>query len=59
LDTTLLVYPPGIETLPVSIFSLLHYGANESVAAICLIQMLTIALLFSFFLKNFELKILI
>lgn len=46
LDTTILVYPAGVETLPVSIFSLLHYGAGEMVAALCLIQLLTIAALF-------------
>ena len=55
LDTTILVYPAGIETLPVSIFSLLHYGANEQVAAICLIQMVTIALLLMVFVRNFKL----
>jgi len=45
LDTTILIYPPGIETLPISIFSLLHYGANEMVAALCLIQVLVIVML--------------
>nr|NQU90424.1 iron ABC transporter permease [Bacteroidota bacterium] len=44
LDTTILIYPPGIETFPVRIFSLLHYGANEMVAALCLIQITVIIL---------------
>ena len=43
LGTTLLVVPPGRETVPLKIYNLLHYGAHREVAALCLIQ---IALLF-------------
>ena len=33
---TLLVAPPGVTTLAVRVFSLLHYGAEDRVAALCL-----------------------
>ncbi len=36
LAATLLVTPPGISTLSVRIFGLLHYGAEDRVAALCL-----------------------
>ncbi len=50
LDTAVLTYPPGMETIPVRIFSLLHYGTHETVAALCLWQIIiiiAIVLLFS------------
>jgi len=38
LGTTLLVIPPGRETIPIKIYNLMHYGADSSVAALCLIM---------------------
>ena len=40
VETTLLVLPPGGETLAVRIFNLLHYGHNSHVNALCLILLL-------------------
>ncbi len=40
LGTTLLVCPPGIETIPVKIYNLMHYGADDMVAALCIILLL-------------------
>ena len=37
LGTTLLVIPPGRETIPIKIYNLMHYGADQMVAALCLI----------------------
>ena len=37
VDTTLLVAPPGLTTLPVRIFGLLHYGPGRLVAALSVI----------------------
>jgi iron(III) transport system permease protein len=37
LGTTLLIMPPGKTTLPVKIYNLMHYGAEQMVAALCLI----------------------
>jgi iron(III) transport system permease protein len=37
LGVTLLVTPPGIETIPIKIYNLMHYGAESMVAALCLI----------------------
>lgn len=42
LAATLLVCPPGVSTIAVRIFGLLHYGAEDRVSAFCL--MLTLAL---------------
>lgn len=36
LSATLLVSPPGVSTLSVRIFGLLHYGAEDRVSALCL-----------------------
>ncbi len=36
LGVTLLIVPPGVETLPVRIYNLMHYGAEEAVAALSL-----------------------
>ncbi|MGA1824147.1 MAG: ABC transporter permease [bacterium] len=40
LDATLLVMPPGKTTLAVRIYTLMHYGANKLVAALCLILLI-------------------
>jgi len=40
LTGTLLVTPPGIETLSVRIYSLYHYGAGNMVAALSLFLIL-------------------
>ncbi|MDQ2090076.1 ABC transporter permease [Marimonas arenosa] len=40
LTATLLVSPPGRQTLTVKIYSLLHYGASDRVAALCLMVLL-------------------
>ena len=37
LGTTVLLMPPGNETIPVKIYNLMHYGAYELVNALCLI----------------------
>ena len=37
LGTTLLIMPPGKTTLPVKIYNLMHYGAEQMVAALCLV----------------------
>jgi len=37
LGATLLVIPPGRETIPIKIYNLMHYGADQMVAALCLI----------------------
>lgn len=37
LGTTLLIIPPGRETIPIKIYNLMHYGADQKVAALCLI----------------------
>lgn len=42
LAATLLVCPPGVSTISVRIFGLLHYGAEDRVSAFCL--MLTLVL---------------
>ncbi len=36
LAATILVTPPGMTTLPVRIFGLIHYGVEDQVAGICL-----------------------
>ncbi len=37
VDAVLLVAPPGMQTLPMQVFNLLHYGHNSHVNALCLI----------------------
>lgn len=37
LGVTLLVIPPGTSTIPIKIYNFMHYGAEETVAALCLI----------------------
>jgi iron(III) transport system permease protein len=50
LGTTLLISPPGVETIPVKIYNMMHYGAEEMVAALCIILMTLIFILSSAFL---------
>ncbi|MFA6309118.1 MAG: hypothetical protein WC677_05165 [Clostridia bacterium] len=39
---TLLVTPPGYQTLTVKIYNYVHYGSSETVAAMCLFMMLVV-----------------
>ena len=36
LSATLLLVPPGRETIAVKIYNLMHYGADDMVASLCL-----------------------
>ncbi len=36
LTASILVVPPGVETLSIHIFNLVHYGVEDQVAGICL-----------------------
>jgi iron(III) transport system permease protein len=36
LAASILVVPPGVTTLPIRIFGLLHYGVEDQVAGVCL-----------------------
>jgi len=45
LAATVLVVPPGPTTISVRIFSLIHYGVDDRVAAICLVLVLGLAAL--------------
>jgi len=38
LDVTVLVCPPGVTTLPVRLFTLMHYGPNRLVSALCVLM---------------------
>ncbi len=40
LSASKLVVPPGITTVPIRVFSLLHYGIDDQAAAICLTGMI-------------------
>jgi len=42
LETTLLVTPAGEATLPIRIYTLMHYGMNKLVFGLCVIQILLI-----------------
>jgi len=44
LAATLLVVPPGVSTLSIRIFGLLHYGAEDQVSSLCLALALAIGL---------------
>ncbi len=37
IGVTLLVIPPGLTTIPIKIYNFMHYGAESTVAALCLI----------------------
>src|SRR5207302_5455656 len=43
VETLILIYPPGGETLALRVFNLLHYGHNAQVNALCLL-LLAVAL---------------
>jgi|ERR1043166_2078524 ABC-type Fe3+ transport system permease subunit len=43
VETIVLIYPPGGETLALRIFNLLHYGHNAQVNALCLLLLLLAA----------------
>ena len=45
LTATILVQPPGVTTLPNRLFSLLHYGVEDRVAAISLVMILSLVVL--------------
>jgi len=47
LAATVLVAPPGLPTLSLRIFNLLHYGVEDQVAGICLALMLVVGLIAS------------
>ena len=40
VETLILIYPPGGETLALRIFNLLHYGHNAQVSALCLLLLM-------------------
>lgn len=42
LDAVILVYPPGFTTLPVRLFTLMHYGPSHTVAALSLLTVIII-----------------
>jgi len=44
LEVTLLVTPPGFQTLPNRIYTLLHYGNFELVSALCILVIILIML---------------
>ncbi|MEN8130503.1 MAG: iron ABC transporter permease [Pseudomonadota bacterium] len=46
LGVTLLVIPPGTATVPIKIYNFMHYGAEATVAALCLI-LITLQLMFA------------
>lgn len=48
LAATLLVSPPGVSTLSVRIFGLLHYGAEDRVSALCLFLAVALGALATF-----------
>ncbi|MGA2063071.1 MAG: ABC transporter permease subunit [Thermoguttaceae bacterium] len=45
LAASILVVPPGVTTLSIRIFGLLHYGVEDQVAGICLAMILIFAIL--------------
>jgi ABC-type Fe3+ transport system permease subunit/streptogramin lyase len=40
IESTILVVPPGLETMAFRIFNLLHYGHNSQINALCLILLI-------------------
>ena len=42
LGATLLVVPPGVTTITITIYNYLHYGASAKVAALCLLIMIIV-----------------
>ena len=55
LGTTLLVIPPGQETIPIKIYNLMHYGSDQMVAALSLILIGILVLLSAIFLLSYKL----
>jgi iron(III) transport system permease protein len=49
LSATLLLVPPGRETVAVKIYNLMHYGADDMVASLCLLIILVMVLFGAFF----------
>ena len=49
LDLTLLLYPPGMETVQVRIFNMVHYARDAEVSALCLMAVAFAALPVSFY----------
>ncbi|MEN6449640.1 MAG: ABC transporter permease subunit [Thermoguttaceae bacterium] len=47
LAASILVVPPGVQTLSIHLFGLLHYGVEDQVAGICLAMLLLFAILAS------------
>jgi iron(III) transport system permease protein len=45
LAASILVVPPGVTTLSIRIFGLLHYGVEDQVAGICLAMISIFAIL--------------
>ncbi|MCA9245516.1 MAG: iron ABC transporter permease [Planctomycetales bacterium] len=45
LSATILVAPPGVSTVPIRLFGLLHYGVQDQVAGICLVTILGVVIL--------------
>jgi iron(III) transport system permease protein len=48
LGTTLLVIPPGRETIVIKIYNLMHYGAEQMVAALCVILIVILLVISGF-----------
>lgn len=44
LDATVLVCPPGWTTMPVRLFTLMHYGPSSLVSALCVISVIIVLL---------------
>ena len=44
LSATLLLVPPGRETIAVKIYNLMHYGAEDMVASLCLFIIMVMAI---------------
>ncbi|MEX2114031.1 MAG: ABC transporter permease subunit [Pirellulales bacterium] len=42
LDASILVVPPGVSTLPIQIFGLIHYGVDDQVAGISLFMLVAL-----------------
>ncbi|GEM_PF-2083103 len=57
LEMNLLILPPGIGSLPVRIFNLQHLGRMEVVAALCILNIILIALPSLFFIQSWNRRI--
>jgi iron(III) transport system permease protein len=58
LGSIVLIAPPGYETIPVRIFTLMHYGATSMVASLCItvigIIVVTTSLIYAFLRSTFS-----